>query len=251
MNLLAKLPSMLISLPAILLALSFHEMCHAYAAYKLGDSTARNFGRMTLNPAKHFDLLGFACMVLFRIGWANPVPINTRNFKNPRRDMAISAAAGPISNLLLAVVSALILRLMLFLTGEFFSEDLLAYLLHGASAVSTGFIVMVIIDYMVFACVMYNIIYAVFNLLPVPPWDGSRIFYVFLPTKWYFGIMKYERIIMIVMLILLWTGFLTGPLSSATEWLTNGLLSLVGIRNDSDSGVIFSIVTNFVYSLIS
>jgi Zn-dependent protease len=110
---------------------------------------------------------------------------------------------------------------------------------------------MVIIDYMVFACVMYNIIYAVFNLLPVPPWDGSRIFYVFLPTKWYFGIMKYERIIMIVMLILLWTGFLTGPLSSATEWLTNGLLSLVGIRNDSDSGVIFSIVTNFVYSLIS
>ena len=101
-----RLPSMLLSLPVIFLALSFHEMCHAYAAYRLGDPTARNLGRMTLNPAKHFDPIGFLCMLVLRFGWANPVPINTRNFKNPRRDMALSAAAGPLSNVLLALISA-------------------------------------------------------------------------------------------------------------------------------------------------
>ena len=141
-NFLADLPGLLLSLPAILLALSFHEMCHAFAAYKLGDPTARNLGRLTLNPAKHLDLVGFLCMLLFRFGWANPVPINARNFKHPRRDMALSAAAGPLSNVLLGIISGLLLRLMLYLSGEFFYDDIVAYVSSGAAGVSSGFVVM-------------------------------------------------------------------------------------------------------------
>ena len=249
MNLLARLPGMLISLPAVLLALSFHEMCHAYAAYKLGDPTARNLGRMTLNPAKHFDPLGFLCMVLFRFGWANPVPINARNFKNPRRGMAISAAAGPVSNLVLAFVSAGVLRLLLFLTGRFFEEDVISYVMQGASSVSTGFILMVILNLMVFFCVLYNVTYAIFNMLPVPPWDGSRVFYVFLPPKWYFAIMKYERYIMIGMMILLCAGFLTGPLNSMTDWMATKILWLFGVRSGTEANLILNIVIDFFNSL--
>jgi len=245
MNLLARLPGMLISLPAVLLALSFHEMCHAYAAYKLGDPTARNLGRMTLNPIKHFDPLGFLCMVLFRFGWANPVPINARNFKNPRRGMAISAAAGPVSNLVLALVSAGILRLLLFLTGRFFQEDCILYITQGPTAVSTGFILMVILDLMVFFGILINLTYAIFNMLPVPPWDGSRVFYVFLPPKWYFGIMKYERVIMIVMMILLCTGFLSGPLSDLTIRGTVAILELLGVRAGTDANLILNIILDF------
>ncbi len=113
-SLIENLPIILLGLPAVLLALSFHEMCHAFAANKLGDPTARSLGRMTLNPFKHIDPIGFICMLLFHFGWANPVPINTRYFKKPRRDMALSSAAGPLSNLLLGIISALVLRLALF-----------------------------------------------------------------------------------------------------------------------------------------
>ena len=103
--------SLLLSLPIVLLSLSVHETAHGYAAMKLGDPTARNLGRLTLNPAKHIDPIGFICMVLFGFGWAKPVPINTRYFKNPKRDMALTGLAGPVSNLLLALLFAILLRL--------------------------------------------------------------------------------------------------------------------------------------------
>ena len=108
-----QLPLMILMLPAVLLSLSVHEAAHGYVAYKLGDPTAKNLGRLTLNPLKHINPFGFIAMVLFRVGWANPVPINTRNFKDPRKGMAISAAAGPISNLCLAIIFAILLRLVM------------------------------------------------------------------------------------------------------------------------------------------
>lgn len=226
-SLIERLPMLLLSLPVILFSLSVHECCHGYAALKLGDSTARNFGRLTLNPLKHIDPIGFICMVLFHFGWANPVPINTRNFKNPRRDMALSAAAGPLSNIVLALVFGGLLRLALFGVTSVYEQDLVSIVGSltdgGAASVSTGFAIVALLVYMLYLGVIINFSYAVFNLIPIPPLDGSRMFYVFLPPKWYFAVMKYERIIMLGMLALLWFGILDLPLSLAVnglEWLT-------------------------------
>ena len=171
----------LLSLPIVLLSLSMHEMAHGFVASKLGDPTAKNLGRVTLNPIKHLDPIGFICMVLFGIGWANPVPINSRYFKKPRRDMALSAAAGPISNLILAVIFAVLLKIayMILLPVTFTSETSLL-------------IAQILISFLLLG-VRLNITLAVFNLIPIPPFDGSRILYVFLPPKYYFGVMKYER----------------------------------------------------------
>ena len=114
---------LLLMIPVVILSLSVHESAHGYVSYKLGDPTARNLGRITLNPLKHFDLIGFICMLFFRVGWAKPVPVNARYYKNPRKGMALTAAAGPLSNLLLAVIGVLcseitnLVALKLQLTG--------------------------------------------------------------------------------------------------------------------------------------
>ena len=186
-----------LSIPTIIIALCFHESAHGWVAYKMGDSTARNFGRITMNPAKHFDPMGFLCMLCFGFGWAKPVPINSRNFRNPKWGMVITALAGPVSNLLLALGGMLIFQTAsIFLTNSVFS--------------------MVIWYFLYYFCYL-NIYLAVFNLLPVPPFDGSRIFLAFLPSKAYFAVMKYERVILIVILVLLWTGVISLPFG----WLTN------------------------------
>ncbi len=251
-NFLSQLPSILLSLPIILLSLSVHECCHGYAALKLGDPTARNFGRLTLNPIKHIDPIGFICMLLFHFGWANPVPINTRYFKNPRRDMALSALAGPLSNILLAIVFGGLLRLSLWATASFFGEDLTAVytqlLMGNGFSASSGFVVVALIVMMLYLGVIINFSYAIFNLLPVPPLDGSRIFYVFLPPKWYFGVMKYERIIALVMLALLWLGILTVPLGWAVNGLTNATFFIFGMNEEASTAL--ALIQFFVGSFI-
>ena len=203
-------------IPIAIISLSVHESAHGYVSYKLGDPTARNLGRITLNPLKHFDLLGFICMVFFRVGWAKPVPVNARYYKNPRVGMALTAAAGPVSNLLLGVI------------GVFGGELSLRWAYAVITNAAALNVAMTFYNFF-FLLAFCNISLAVFNLLPVPPFDGSRILYVFLPPKYYFGIMKYEKYIMIAVLVLFYIGVFDGPLSFIVNGIYDGMRRLVNL----------------------
>ena len=194
----------ILSALVVLLALTIHEFSHGYAAYKLGDPTAKNFGRLTLNPIKHLDPIGAVCMLLFRVGWAKPVPIDPRYFKKPKRDFAISALAGPASNLLLSFLSAFLYLLTYSLLKEVeFSSEFTLSLAQNA---------------LLFVWLLHiiNLSLAIFNMLPIPPFDGSRILYAVLPPRIYFRIMQNERRIYYAVLFWLFGG----------EILARGLLSL-------------------------
>lgn len=211
--------TLLMWLPIILLSLSLHEAAHAFLAYKLGDPTARNLGRLTLNPVKHLDPFGFLSMLLIGIGWAKPVPINARNFKNPRNGMAISALAGPVSNLLLALVFAAL--------GSAYLHFIVPYVITPDN------IQMLSYFYSFFFYGAYlNVSLAVFNLIPAPPFDGSRILYIFLPAKYYFKVMKYERYIGIgIMVIFIACSYLDiDLLGFIVEPIVSGIFLLFGIR---------------------
>lgn len=188
-----QITTYLFSFVAAIIALTIHEFCHGYAAYKLGDSTARNLGRLSLNPLHHLDIFGVICMVMFHFGWAKPVPINARNFKKPKRDFAITALAGPLSNILLAFIFTPILLACFYLT--YIETD-------------SAFIQAIVINTITFLqyFVILNLGLGVFNLIPLPPFDGSRIINVILPESLYFKIMRHERKIYIGVLIWLFLG---------------------------------------------
>ena len=200
--------------PIALISLSVHESAHGYVSYKLGDPTARNLGRITLNPLKHFDIFGFICMVVARVGWAKPVPVNPRYYKNPRVGMALTAAAGPVSNLLLGFI------------GVFGSELTYRWALDVTFSGGDATLAITVFNFFYYFA-LSNISLAVFNLIPVPPFDGSRIVYVFLPPKYYFGIMKYERYIMLAVLVLVYIGVFDGPLATFMQWIYNGMARTV------------------------
>ena len=169
-------------IPIILLSLSIHESAHAYIAYKLGDPTARNFGRCTMNPISHIDPMGFLSMLIIGFGWAKPVPINSRNFEKPKKGLALSALAGPVSNLLLAIIMAFLLAV---------TETVYIFALKTMN--ETLYMVFYYIETFFFYGVWLNVSLAIFNFLPIPPLDGSKILGLVLPPKVYFKYLQYER----------------------------------------------------------
>ena len=188
----------------MLVAIPVHEAAHALVSAKLGDTTAKDRGRLTLNPMAHFDLLGALCMIFTGIGWAKPVPTYASRFKNPKAGMALTAAAGPAANLLVAFVAVLLYKI-------------LYYTLPASAAIN---FLLLFLEYMA----SINTMLAVFNLLPVPPFDGSRIVTVFLPRHTYFKLMQYERYIFIAVFLLLFLGFLDGPLYRLNSLVWDGLM---------------------------
>ncbi len=207
--------SLLMTVPIILISLTFHEVAHGYVSYKMGDPTAYNLGRLSLNPIKHLDPIGALAMLLFGIGWAKPVPVNSRYYKNPKWGMALTALAGPLANVLLAFVGV-ILYVCLYNSGVFSYEstEFLANFLGMLRDFLSTF-------------VLLNTYLAIFNLIPIPPFDGSRLALVFLPDRIYFKIMRYERYIMLAVLALLWTGILSDQLDYLSTGLINGMTWLV------------------------
>lgn len=182
---------MLLSLPGILIAISIHEYGHALAAYKMGDDTAQAQGRLTLNPIKHLDPIGFLCLLIFRFGWAKPVPVNPRNFSNPRRDDIIVSLAGVGMNLVTAIIFIFIMKIALqtrFLYNIGDMGQILYTMLQGAAYINIGLMV--------------------FNLIPIPPLDGHHVVQGIVGFKAVKFYREYAQYIRIALIILLFTGFL-------------------------------------------
>lgn len=207
----------------ILVLMPVHEFAHAFVADRLGDKTPRWNGRLTLNPLAHIDWLGAAMILLFGIGYARPVPISPRNFKNARKGMALTALAGPVSNLLMAILSIAIFRVLLLFGGDVVNGSI--YVNMDANWLVYAHVILI----QVFASV--NIGLAVFNLLPIPPLDGSRIFSAILPRKWAFYMERYEQYIMLGLMLLLFTGVLDTPLYWLRHTVGGLFCALFGMAN--------------------
>ena len=194
---------LIFTVPILIISLSLHELSHGLASYLMGDKTAKFNGRLSLNPLRHIDWFGFLMLIVAGIGWAKPVPVNMFRFKDPKKGMAITALAGPLMNILLVFVSLLLYALAIIYG---WNEYLIMFFSLSAQ---------------------YNAVLAMFNMLPIPPLDGSKVLFAFLPEKYYFKLMAYEQYGMILILILSFTNMTSKIISTGVYNLMENLLRLV------------------------
>jgi len=201
---------LLLLLPVVLVALVFHELAHAIVSYKLGDPTPKNEGRLTLNPLKHLDPVGAICLLLFHFGWAKPVCINPKYYKNPRMGIILVSLAGPITNFCLAFLSIFIFGLI----NKFATTDSTA--VYYATLYSLNSAIL-------------NVGLGLFNLIPIPPLDGSKVLIEGVPAikKLYYKYYRYTDMLRFILLILLFTNVLTTPLIWLNDTIVNAMWSVV------------------------
>ena len=207
-----SIPDLVIQIPTLLFALTFHEFAHGYVAYRLGDPTAKNEGRLSLNPLKHLDPIGTLAFIFIKIGWAKPVPVNPVYFRNPRKDMLWVALAGPATNLLLAIISAVLIKIIIA------SFNVIPYPPVMEAIIIPCFKMLV-------ASVWINLLLCVFNFLPIPPLDGSRILVGLLPENLARSYASFERYGFIIVLVLAFTGVLSRVISPIISFAHNLLLA--------------------------
>lgn len=198
--------SLLLSIIPSVVCITLHELSHGLVAYRLGDDTAKRAGRLSLNPLKHLDIMGLLMLVVFHVGWAKPVPVNMFRFRNPKRGMAVTALAGPVSNVLIALVA-------MFLYGVLFIP-------LGFSGVGSCFLTMIELT----AYISLGL--AVFNLLPISPLDGSKVLFSVMRDESYYKLIRYEKFGSLILVALVATGVLGKPLSAAIDWLFNAMLPI-------------------------
>ena len=194
-------------LVGVFLCLTIHETCHGLAAYALGDPTAKSMHRLSLNPLRHIDWIGLCMMFFCGVGWAKPVPVDPRYFRKPKQGMALTALAGPVSNLLLALLLLLCSRLIYDFAPYSDLWNLVFGFLLDTAVLSIGL--------------------GVFNLVPIPPLDGSKVLAAFLPDRTYFQLMRYERYGMLLLIFLSFQGVGGGAISAAINWVWQLFVNLI------------------------
>ena len=203
--------SLLYTLPILLISISIHEFSHSFVAYKLGDRSQKYLGNLTLDPFKHIDLLGLLCIVLCGFGWGKPAIINEENFKNKTKGIMLTALAGPVSNLILAILLAIILKVLL-VTGL-------------AVPVATSSVGGILFNMLILG-IEFNVVFAVFNLIPLPPLDGSKIFLPILPRGAKTWFIENERIFYIIFLVIWISGIAGNMISPLISKMTSAILGI-------------------------
>ncbi|NBK96616.1 MAG: site-2 protease family protein [Erysipelotrichia bacterium] len=210
MNLSSILSDLIYTIPAVLIAIVLHEWAHGFISYKLGDPSPKADGRLSLNPLKHLDPVGTLCLLFFHFGWAKPVQVNPNYYKDRKMGMMLTALAGPLMNFIIAFLSLLIV----LLTARFIPMLVNTYV---------GFYLSQVLIY----TAILSIGLGVFNLIPIPPLDGSKILFAILPDDMYFAYMKYERYGSILLIVLLASGLFTSFLSPVSASIYNGMVNLI------------------------